>query len=279
MSNGMSKFVASLFVGLGLLLPSLSFAQTTGTGLLNVYVQVTNPVGGLVTPGSFTVTVSGQNPSPVTFPGSQSGTLVSLNPGSYSVGITSGPAGYTASYSSGCNNSLIASQTHTCVVTMSTSQVSFPYPTPYPYPYQPQALLCTPAYQTVAAGQPATFTAQGGIGGAYNWSTSDRNYPNAGPLLSVVLTSSGSQLVTVTNATQSATCSVNVTASGYYPNIPTYPTPSLTLSPLYSLTPYLPNTGFGPMGAGELALAVVLLGVASFLCAPYVRQAFSLVVR
>lgn len=300
----MKKSLISAVISLGVLVPVLAFAQTSTTGLLNVYVQVTNPSGVTFAPSNFTVSVSGQSPSPSSFAGSQSGTLVSLNPGSYAVTITN-PSGYTASYSVGCNNTIAAGQTQTCVITLSGYGSTQYGPTPFPYPYQYQpGLTCRTDTPTVGLGQSARFTAQGGVGGTYNWYADGQNFPNVGPVLTTSFSSSGSKLVTVTNAAQTATCAATVTTA-YYPvsGTPfTYPTTSYpttvyptTVYPTYGsgysyptqippavsqiYYPRLPNTGFAPLSAEQLAWAVVLLvgaGVASY---PYARKAFALAVR
>src|SRR5581483_9027656 len=104
----MKSFVISLAIALGLIIPAAAFAQSSSTGLLTVYVQVTNPSTyyGVqpASPSNFTVQVSGQNPSPSSFTGSQSGTSVSLNPGAYNVSVSNSVPGYAPTYSTGCNN-------------------------------------------------------------------------------------------------------------------------------------------------------------------------------
>src|SRR5574337_1024933 len=132
-------------------------STTCGTGTLQVYVQVLNPYGTPYTPGGFTVSVAGQNPSPASFPGSVTGTVVSLGAGSYSVSLSGDTYGYTPQYSQGCSGSIANGQSALCVVTVSTGSASYPYPTPYPYPYTSMNLVCSPAFQQVAAGQPVTF--------------------------------------------------------------------------------------------------------------------------
>lgn len=275
----MKKFIVATLAAAAVLVPSLAFAQTSTTGLLTVYVQVINQNQQNVAPSNLTVNVAGQSPSPAIFPGSQNGTQVSLNPGSYAVTLTGNANMWSPSYSVGCNSTMAAGQTQLCVITVSPNyNYNYSYNYPYSnYPYQnvQQTLTCTPAYQTVAAGQTVSFTAQGGFGGTYNWSTPERNYPNAGPVLSIALNSSGSQLVTVTNGPQSATCSVNVSTSGaYFPNYPTYPTynPYGTTGYTYSYIPRLPNTGFEPIQSASIAFAVVLLLGAAIAVAPYVRK-------
>ncbi len=279
--------------------PSFVLAQTTSTtGLLTVYVQVTNQSGFSYSPGNFTVSVAGQNPSPSSFAGSQSGTLVSLNPGSFVVTVTN-PNGYSASYSTGCDNTIAAGQTHTCVITLSGMGGNLfpvaPYTSQYPYTYTPPALSCRTETPTVALGQSARFSAVGGVGGTYNWYATGRNFPNIGPVLTTTFDSSGSHSVTVVNAAQTATCPITVTTSYYpqpvsytnpsYPYQPSPATPGYTYptKPTYPTTSYVaprwPNTGVEPLGAAQVALAVMLLMGAGIVLYPYARKVFALAVR
>src|ERR1700733_659118 len=147
----MKSFFASVLLAVGILVPSLAFAQTPGTGVVDVYVQVINPsctdynynnqpynnsydyCGQTVSPSNFTVTVSGQSPSITNFQGSQSGTIVSLNSGSYNVYVSGNQNGYTPTYSTGCNDTIGGGQSQTCVITMSAeNQYNNYYPSP-PY--------------------------------------------------------------------------------------------------------------------------------------------------
>ncbi len=280
-----SAAAATLLVGL--LSPVFAFAQTPGNGLLGVYVQVVgqtqynqyNQYTPVRVPSDFTVTVSGASPSPMTFAGSLSGTQVSLGVGSYSAALTGTLYGYTPAYSQGCSGTIAANQTSLCVVTLS-APTAYPYGTSYPYQYPttPQPLTCTPAYQTVALGAVANFNALGGSG-AYNWSTPSRTFLNIGPTLNTSLSTVGTQSVVVTSNGQSATCQVNVVASGYagttYSNTTYNTSPYLT----YTYYPRLPNTGFAPQSAAQVAFAVVLLIASAIATGPYVRQVFALAVR
>lgn len=278
----MYRSLVVLALALGIALPSFAMAQSSGNGLLSVYVQVIAPSGNQVqrTPADFQVTVSGSNPSPATFYGSQSGVSVSLNPGTYSVTSTGNVFGYTASYSQGCNGTMSAGATALCVITMS-AYYNYPYPSPYPYPQYPhQPLRCEPQGQTVGLRQNATFRAVGGVGGTYNWRAESRDYANAGPTFTVSFDNSGTKLVTVTNATETATCTVTVNNT-YYPVLPTnpvYPYPqNPTLYPTYY--PRLPNTGVEPLQAAQIAFAIALLGLAASVAAPHIRKAFAIVTR
>lgn len=291
----MKKTLISIAVGLGFFVPAVVAAQTSATGLLTVYVQVVNQSGFTYSPNNFTVAVSGQSPSPSSFQGSQQGTLVSLNPGTYSVAVTN-QLGYAPAYSVGCNNTIAAGQTQTCVITLSGSNAFTQNPTPYPYPYnytQP-AFTCRSETPVVALGQTARFTAIGGVGGTYNWTTASQNFPNVGPVFTTTFQSSGTQTVTVTNAAQTAACLITVTTSyspiattppapsypgSVYPGYQTpgygYPQPSLT----YAAYPRLPNTGFAPSSGAEMAFALVLIMGAGIAVFPHARKAFAVAVR
>lgn len=289
-------FLTSMFKTIGLsigvamcaatLMPSLAAAQTSGNGLLSVYVQVANPSNATMrNPGDFNVLVAGQSPSPSTFWGSQTGTQVSLGVGTYSVAISGNQWGYTPSYSQGCTGTIASGQTALCIVTMSAQYNNYAYPLPYPYPYTTPSLKCSPSTQTAGLGQSVSFTAVGGVGGTYNWMIPGRNYPNVGPVLTVSFDSTGSQLVTVTNASQTATCVVNINNS-YYPVYPTtstiYPINTVypitpILYPTYTqVYPQLPNTGVEPLSLAQMALALALLAGAALLAVPYVRKAFAI---
>ncbi len=248
-----------------------------GMGSLQVYVQVLNPVGNVVYgPANFTVTVSGNNPSPASFAGSVNGTLVSLGAGPYAVVLANNQYNTTPSYSQGCTGTVTNGSTATCVVTVSNTSPYNQYPTPYSGPYYPQQLSCAPAYQTVSAGQAATFTAIGGttaVGSGYNWSTASRTFLNIGSILSTTFQSTGDQSVIVTNGTQTATCTVNVVGGG--PII--YPGPTPTVISTY--IPTLPNTGFAPAGAAGAALAVLLCVGSGIILLPYARKALAIVSR
>ena len=288
----LSKLTGSAVLGLALLVPAFALAQTSAPGILNVYLQVINQSGQSYTPGNFTVSVAGNNPSLLSFIGSQSGTIVSLSPGAFVVTVPNA-GGYTADYSVGCNNTIAAGQSHTCVITMRMSS-AYNYSTLYPYPYTSQpALTCRTDTPTVGLGQTARFTAVGGIGGTYNWAIPTQNYPNVGPVLTVSFQNSGSQVVSVTNGPQTAHCNITVTTS-YYPQ-PTntvYPGYSYPVTPAYNQTypyqapyqtqtyyPRLPNTGFAPSNGAEAAFAVVLLMGAAIAVYPYARKAFAFAVR
>jgi hypothetical protein len=83
---------------------------------LRVSVRVVNDNGGHAVPADFTMTVSGGNPTPSSFPGSETGTDVSLDAGSYGVDAA-GPAGYTVSRSAECAGTIADGEAKDCTIT------------------------------------------------------------------------------------------------------------------------------------------------------------------
>jgi YVTN family beta-propeller protein len=95
---------------------SLQINRTT-TGIVIVTKNVVNQGGGTGKPSDFTISVSGNSPSPHLFRGnSDTGTIVRLQPGRYSV-TESGPAGYSSNYSSDCSGIMSSGQTKNCTIT------------------------------------------------------------------------------------------------------------------------------------------------------------------
>ncbi|OGC86196.1 hypothetical protein A3D70_00540 [Candidatus Adlerbacteria bacterium RIFCSPHIGHO2_02_FULL_54_18] len=278
----MKKVLISIAVGLGFLVPAVVLAQSPTTGLLNVYVQVINPTGVAYSPSNFTVAVSGNSPSLTSFQGSQSGTLVSINPGSYAVTVIN-QYGFNPSYSVGCDNTVSAGQTQLCVITMSGGTFN-PPTTLFPWTAAPPPLSCYNETPTVSLGQSARFSVQGGSGFTYNWSTATQNFPNIGPVLTTTFSVSGMQTVTVTNANQTAVCTVTVLPT-YAPYAPLPAAPGTTLYQQYPqnysayVAPRMPNTGSEPSNGTEVAFAVVLVLGAAFMTYPYVKKALAVVVR
>lgn len=83
---------------------------------LTVIKHVINDNSGTNSASDFTMNVSGTNVSSSSFPGSESGTTVTLNAGSYGV-TESTAAGYDVSYSADCSGSIALGQSKTCIVT------------------------------------------------------------------------------------------------------------------------------------------------------------------
>ena len=85
-------------------------------GNIFIVVKVNNNDGGSASAGDFTVDLMATNPSDSSFPGAVTGTLVTVDPGGYSVSET-GPAGYTTFYSADCSSTIAAGETKTCTIT------------------------------------------------------------------------------------------------------------------------------------------------------------------
>ena len=93
------------------------FGGASSPPKLLVKKHVINDNGGETASASdFTITVTGSNPSPASFPGNETGTEVTLDPGSYSVS-ESGPGGYAASLSPDCSGTIAAGEIKTCTIT------------------------------------------------------------------------------------------------------------------------------------------------------------------
>ena len=83
---------------------------------LTVIKHVVDAYNGGKVAGDFTMHVSAVNLSETSFPGSEAGTLVSVDAGSYSVSEDE-LAGYTASYSQDCSGTLAFGGSATCTIT------------------------------------------------------------------------------------------------------------------------------------------------------------------
>ncbi len=83
---------------------------------LTVIKHVINDDGGVLAAGNFTMNVTGTNVSDDSFSGSESGTTVTLNAGSYSVDEAT-VSGYTKTLGANCTGSIALGQTKTCTVT------------------------------------------------------------------------------------------------------------------------------------------------------------------
>ncbi len=87
---------------------------------------ITKVTGGTKKPSDFTISVAGKSPSPKSFSGSSSGTSVTLNAGKYKV-TSSGPTGYSPTYSSRCSGTASGG-------TPINRTISFSFSTPTPSP-------------------------------------------------------------------------------------------------------------------------------------------------
>ena len=102
---GITTFEEITFVGL----------QTPKAGL-NIIKNVINDDGGTNVPSDFTMIVTATNPSDNNFPGNSTGTIITIDPGSFSIS-ESPPEGYSATFSSACAGFAIAGEFFTCTVT------------------------------------------------------------------------------------------------------------------------------------------------------------------
>src|SRR5919107_717227 len=100
-------------------------------GTLVVMTQVVNEGGGDKKPSDFTITVSGNNPTPSSFAGSSSGTTVQLSPGKYQVTEPRPTTNYNSTLSNGCSGTIREGETNECTIT-NTYSVSPPPPPPPP---------------------------------------------------------------------------------------------------------------------------------------------------
>ncbi|MCC6621811.1 MAG: hypothetical protein IT385_11185, partial [Deltaproteobacteria bacterium] len=95
---------------------SLSAAAVYRPPELVVTKHVVNDEYGEAVASDFTMTVTGSSPEPASFPGDEAGTLVTLQPGAYSVGET-GPTGYAATYTGDCTGTAAYDVVRHCTVT------------------------------------------------------------------------------------------------------------------------------------------------------------------
>ena len=289
--------IALMSAALSIALPTLAMAQVAPYSQVVITTQLGS--GVVVPTTASTVTISATGPSLSGVP-SASPTLqyitnfanesrsVVFVPGSYSVTAVSAP-GYYYSYSSGCTGFTTSSTpVQYCTITLSTTPPIAPYscgtwpnsyscsqpPAPYVGPIGGPTLACYPAYQTVSAGQAATFTTNGTSALGYNWSTAGRAFLSIGPSLTTTFQGTGVQTVIVSQGTQLATCTVNVVAT-------TLPIVYSNAAPTFISTyiPRLPNTGFAPQDATSFAVAFVLLLALGILLYPYVRSTLSILLR
>jgi len=98
-----------------------AYAQVQpGSATLKVIKQVINDNGGTAVAGDFTITVTGDNVQPsASFPGAAgpAGTVVTLNPGAYSVGETLVSGYAQTSASAGCSGTISLGEFKTCKIT------------------------------------------------------------------------------------------------------------------------------------------------------------------
>ena len=107
-----------------------TYQPTPTVAKLMVVKKIINNGIGNKKPSDFTITVSGNSPSPNSFPGNggEGGTTVSLKPGPYKVTET-GPSGYTSHFSSDCSGRVDAAQNNVCTITNEAKKIP---PSPRP---------------------------------------------------------------------------------------------------------------------------------------------------
>jgi PKD repeat protein len=119
-SAGSWSCVGATLTGSSLVLVGADSASCTITNddqaaQLTVIKHVINDSGGTKAAGDFTLTVTGSAPSPASFPGSETGTLITLNPGSYSVDELT-VVGYTKTSAASCTGTIAAGETKICTI-------------------------------------------------------------------------------------------------------------------------------------------------------------------
>jgi YVTN family beta-propeller protein len=95
------------------------------SGKVIVTKKVINQGGGNDKPSDFTISVSGNNPSPATFSGSADGTTITLEKGKYSITET-GPSGYNSTSSPKCSGTINGGETLRCNLTNTFEKPSPP---------------------------------------------------------------------------------------------------------------------------------------------------------
>ena len=125
---------------------------------LTVIKHVVNDNGGTKTAANFTLTVSGTSPSPASFPGSEAGTDVTLQPGPYAVNEAA-VSGYTTTKSATCAGSLAHfGDTATCTVTNDDQAAPPPPPPPLRAPEIDLAITKADSPDPVSVGGLLTYT-------------------------------------------------------------------------------------------------------------------------
>ena len=151
--------------------------QTNAT-LITVIKHVINDNGGNKTAGNFQMRVNATNASLASFPGSESGTNVTLSAGAYNV-TEDNVSGYASSLSSGCFGTILAGQSKTCTITnndiaSNQTQLSWCYQETATVPTACGGVSNSPGYLLTITYYLACYWHSGGaptIDG--NWSTYD----------------------------------------------------------------------------------------------------------
>ncbi|MGB2631586.1 MAG: ice-binding family protein [Minisyncoccales bacterium] len=89
----------------------------SASATLHIVKTVVNDNGGTAVAADFTINASGTNVSSSSFAGSESGTDITLDAGSYEITEPIVPAGYLESGSGDCSGTIAAGETKTCTIT------------------------------------------------------------------------------------------------------------------------------------------------------------------
>ncbi len=84
---------------------------------LTVIKTVITDDGGTASAGDWTMNVNGPDVSNASFAGSETGVVVTLDAGTYSVSESGGPSGYTMSLSADCSGTIALGESLTCTIT------------------------------------------------------------------------------------------------------------------------------------------------------------------
>jgi hypothetical protein len=105
---------------------------SSGTSTLTVIKNVINDNNGTSTASNFIIMVMGTNVSTSTFPGSATGTVVTLDSGSYSVDEVTSTDQYTKTLSADCSGNIGAGENKTCTITNDDTATTTPPNPTYP---------------------------------------------------------------------------------------------------------------------------------------------------
>ncbi len=131
-------------------------AQTTGS-----LIVITHPVNSSSShflAGDFTQTVTGNQATPASFYGNESGVTVTLGAGNYSVSQAI-QQGITTSFSADCNGTIAGGETKTCVITNTCDLVAATADTPAPLPSTPTGPTPTPSPSPISTPNPVISSA------------------------------------------------------------------------------------------------------------------------
>lgn len=84
--------------------------------VVTVTTNIMNDSGGTASPGDFAVIATGENPVPISFPGSSGGTAVAMNAGPYAIDQAP-PFGYSQQFSANCSGTVEVGDAPVCVIT------------------------------------------------------------------------------------------------------------------------------------------------------------------